>query len=393
MISPSSVLAPLVLAMLVLAGCTQGSTSGVRPAQQREAIPSTAPEISGPALRGTVHDASGKPVSGATVYAETILSKSESFFRGFKAFASLGLGCLDEQGCTAPNGSGIAALDGSFAIKVPKGGNNNKGVRITVVAQRQKTRVATSLTLPVSALSGLDVGTIPIATVGPTTTNSGGRMHVNPPPVPGAHLGAATISMSRIGGTEDQPVASGSSTDVSGGVDPRLIEDGRVLLESRQEGTVGTYPALVSSSLTRIGTAVPASRGASCHLLGAKGQKLPQQPCALTDGVLDTSWKPSDDPACVNGPCPGTLQNDHRDTYVTFATAIPATLLVIRGCGSTCHVFITDSAGRHALPEPTQSGVDTIYLTSLSGKLVTQVQVVTATGGFLTSLREVSLFR
>jgi hypothetical protein len=201
--------------------------------------------------------------------------------------------------------------------------------------------------------------------------------------------------MARIETTSDQQqVADGSELDVSAGVDLRLVEDGRVLLTSTQQGHVGDYKALVSSSIPITGTLVPPSRGAPCQLTGGRGQAIPQQPCQLTDGVLDSEWHPQDDPACASGPCTdGTAQREHRDTYVSLRTPVRATLLVVRGCGFTCHVSVTDTAGTHALLDPSDSGTDSLYVTTLSGLPLSKVHIVTATGGFLSSLREVSVWR
>ena len=388
----------MVAVAVVVAGvsaCTHPATSGGLPVIHREAIPDTAVAVKGPAITGSVRDSQGHVVSGATIYASVELSGREQFGRGLKAFVSLGLLCADKEGCSAPNAAGVAALDGTFAIPVPKGGDPANSLRVTVVVERGSTRVATSILLPSTARAGIQVGNVPVASSGPRTYLAGGLRHYSPPSVPAAHPDSATIQMSRVSGAsvDGQPITEAPSSDVSGGFDQRLIEDGRVLLESTQKGTIGGYPALLSSSLVLTGTAVPPSRGAACSLTDHAGKPIPQKPCGLTDGVLDTRWTPHDDPTCARGPCPGTIQNDHRDTYVTFTTPLAARLLVIRGCGFTCHVSITDTNGTHALHEPTSgAGPADVYSQVLGGAALRSVHIVTSTGGFLDSLREVSVF-
>ena len=375
-------------------GCTTSRTSGSLPVLHGEAIPDTAPKLSDPAVVGVVRDSSGSVVSGATVYASVELSKGERGYRGAKAFFSLGVLCADVEGCSTPTTTTLGAKDGTFAVAVPHGGDARDGLRVTVVAEHGETRVATSVLLPPAARAGVNAGDVPVAAGAPRTHLAGGKQHYDPPSVPSAHLGAATILLSRVRstGADGQPVTDSPSTDVSGGFDPRVIEDGRVLLESSQSGMVRGRPAIASSSLVMTGTVVPRSRGASCTLTDSRGRPMVQQPCGLTDGILDRPWTPKDDPACIDGPCPGTAQHDHRDTYVTLPAPFAARLLVIRGCGFTCHVFVTDSNGTHALPEPDSSSPDGLYRAVLSGAGLRSVHIVTSTGGFLSALREVSVF-
>jgi hypothetical protein len=137
---------------------------------------------------------------------------------------------------------------------------------------------------------------------------------------------------------------------------------------------------------------VPASRGAGCYVEGSRGQRIVQQPCGLTDGVLDLDWRPTDDPRCDQGPCPGHLQHDHRDVTVTFRKAIRGKLLVVRGC--TGCIAQVSSDGRQfatAGTEPFGSS-DTILVVPLTGATVRAVRIQTDTGGFFDSLREVSVW-
>lgn len=72
-----------------------------------------------------------------------------------------------------------------------------------------------------------------------------------------------------------------------------------------------------------------------------------------------------------------------------------ATLLVVRGCAFACKVSVSADGRRwRELPEPsTGAPTDGFYVQTLSGAPVRAARVTTATGGFFTKLREVSVFR
>jgi hypothetical protein len=186
-----------------------------------------------------------------------------------------------------------------------------------------------------------------------------------------------------------------SETSVRLPFDLRTAEDSRLLVVARQAARIGGRDATLSATNVLTGTAVPASRDAGCALTDSRGRPRPQKPCGLTDGVLGAAWTPDDDPRCAQGPCPGTAQHDHRDVVVRLPRAVAARFLVVRGCGFTCSVLVSADGRRYReLPAPASgSGVQGFYVQTLSGAKVLTVRVRTATGGFFTSLREVSLFR
>jgi len=191
----------------------------------------------------------------------------------------------------------------------------------------------------------------------------------------------------------DQPVAGDTEADVSSGFDYRLLEDGKAMLVSHQTGSVAGLPAEYSSSLVVTGHTIPGSRGAGCAVEDSHGGALPQHPCGLTNGALDQEWQPQDDPACNDGPCPGTLQNEHRDVTVLLAKPLAATLLVVRGCGFTCQVQVSaDGKNFGPFSGPPEDSSDSEYVEALPGLPVAAVRVETATGGFFDSLQQVSVF-
>jgi hypothetical protein len=379
--------------VLVVSGCAGIGDAG-SDVPSSGPIHATAPAISGPAILGTATDTTGRVGAGATVTVMVVLRSSEQAWRDAKAIFSLGLGCLDTQGCTPPRASGIVAADGHFAVAVPHGLTDKDGLAVTVEAQRgSDSRVSTTLLLPASAVSGATVS-VPLAADPAVLRVSANRARLQPPSVTGASTEGGTVQMDQVDTTGDgQPVSGDSETDVSGGFDVRLIEDGKAMLVSHQAGSVNGLTAEYSSSLVITGHAIPGSRGAGCVVEDSHGAALPQHPCGLTNGALDQAWQPQDDPACAGGPCPGTLQSDHRDVTVLLPKPIGATLLVVRGCAFTCKVQVSVD-GTHFGPfsGPPQDSTGNEYSESLPGLPVAAVRVETATGGFFDSLQQVSVF-
>lgn len=384
----------LILVAPAAAGCTTGADAGDTPTLSGP-VPAHPATVSGPAIRGRVHT-DGAAAAGATVIITVVLRSDEVAGRTLKAASTLGFGCLDRAGCTAPSAEGRVAQDGRFIVAVPKGQTEHDDLNLTVLAQRGAGgRVATSVTLPYADHVGADVGTIPLAAAAGSVITTAGRNHYVPSPVFGAGA-SPTITMGRAttvsGG--DQFVAEGTANDVSGGYDPRVVEDGRVLLVSTTEGEVETAPAVFSSSLLVRGGLVPPSRGAACSVEDADGQLIAQNPCGLTDGMLDTPWVLHDDPRCSSGPCPGTAQDRARDVTVLLTHPVRADLIVIRGCGFTCQVSWSTDGSTFAAwnPAPQDTGPDAVFDLSVPDQAVVAVKVQTATGGFFTSLRQVSVW-
>jgi hypothetical protein len=323
-----------------------------------------------------------------------VLRPSEQAWRDAKAIFSLGLGCLDKQGCSAPSAQGVVAADGQFAVAVPHGLTDKDGLAVTVEATRgTDARVSTTLLLPESAVSGASVS-VPLAADAAVLEVIGHHAALRPPSVTGASVAGGTVEMDQVDTRSSESVAGARQTDVSSGFDIRVLEDGRAMLVSHQTGTVDGLHAEYSASLVVTGHAVPDSRGAGCVIEDSRGGALPQHPCGLTNGALEQRWRPQDDPTCADGPCPGTIQNEHRDVTVLLRKPIDATLLVVRGCGFTCRVQVsTDGKAFGTFSgAPDDSATDNEYVETLRGLPVAAVRVETATGGFFISLQQVSVF-
>jgi hypothetical protein len=391
-----------VLAVSLLAGCVDsttraGNTTPVDPAN----LPPHAAAVTGPAISGTVRNQAGKPVPGATVTVALLRSKAERTSIGIGAAFSLGFTCFAEKrGCKAPTRTGTVAQDGSFAVAMPaNNGDPPVGVAIGVVGlvspNDTDSRVGTTLELPATAATGATVD-VPMAAGPAQLLPHGTQLQITMPKVAGATpTGATTVTVSQLPAEGDVSNATTdlTTTPVKLPFDLRLGEDSRLLIAAAQPAKVGKYTATLSATRVISGTTVPRSRGAGCTVTDSQGKARKQRPCGLTDGALGVAWTPDDDPKCVNGPCPGTAQHDHRDVLIELRKPINATLLVVRGCGFTCTVTVS-SDGKHFrdLPAPETSGTSGFYVQRLSGAAVRYVRVQTATGGFFTSLREVSVF-
>lgn len=396
-ISAISAIAATVCILTSLAGCSMtriGDAGDSDSVPQSVSIPATPAAVSGPAIRGTAVDTAGRAGAGATVTVTVVLRQSEQAQRDAKAIFSLGLGCLDKQGCSAPSAHGVVARDGHFAIPVPHGLTDKDGLAVTVEAARgSDARVSTTLLLPPSAVSGASV-TVPLASDAAALKVNGHHAALRPPAVTGADAAGTTIELRQLSANDSDPGVRATETDVSGGFDIRVLEDGRAMLVSHQTGTADGVPAQYSASLVVTGHAVPDSRSAGCVIEDSHGGPLPQHPCGLTNGALNQQWQPQDDPACASGPCPGTLQNKHRDVTVLLQKPIDATLLVVRGCGFTCRVQVS-ADGKNFGPfsePPDDSSTNYEYIKTLPGLPIQAVRVETSTGGFFDSLQQVSVF-
>jgi hypothetical protein len=378
----------VAVAAIALAGCAQAETAGQIPATTPPSVPAHAAPVAGRSMNGVVTDASGSPIAGATVVVTVALSGGEQAVRAVGAFSTAGIFCL--IGCSAPHDSGVSARDGSFAVALPGANPEHDDYRLTVAAARGPARVATSVVLPWTHGS-VTRADVQLADGSPQLRAAGDRRSVVPPALP-ARYDATDFSAALEEETGSPPVADGQELTVTDGYDARVVEDEYLLLTTVQTGRIGQVSAVFSSSLEVTGNDVPPSRGAKCFVTGSRGQSIAQPVCGLTDGVLDTDWQPVDDPRCVDGPCPGTAQDDHRDVTVVLSKPMPEALLVVRGCLG-CSVA-TSSDGRHFSTVATApfGGTDDVLVKELTGRLVAAVRVQTDTGGFFDRLREVSVF-
>lgn len=403
MAGPARIAAAMVAVLSLLVGCVDSSTEagGTAPVGPNN-LPPHAAAVTGPAMTGTVMNTAGAPVPGAAVTVTLLRSKAERAAVGVEAAFSLGLSCFTEKrGCRAPTSHGTVALDGSYAVPMPtNNGDAPIAVALGVVSPSSPddpgSRVGTSLVLPPRDAAGAKVD-VPLAGAPARLRPTGNQLQVVMPAVDGAiATGPTTVTVTQLPADGDVSTAKTDLTESPVGLpfDLRIGEDSRLLIDATQPAKIGHNDATLSATRVLAGDTVPASRAASCTVTDSQGRPRKQRPCGLTDGALGMAWQPDDDPRCASGPCPGTAQHDHRDVLITLSRSVRATLLVVRGCAFTCTVTVSaDGTHFRDLPAPSSStSTQGFYVQPLSGAPVRFVRVQTATGGFFTSLREVSVF-
>ncbi len=137
----------------------------------------------------------------------------------------------------------------------------------------------------------------------------------------------------------------------------------------------------------RAGAPLARSKGARVKPLRSTRVASPTA-CSIPTGS-STTTRPA-----VQGPCPGTAQDQVRDVTVVLAHPMVADLIVVRGCGFTCQVAVsadgsTFGAWRQA---PQAAGTAGTFADQVPAQRVVAVRVQTATGGFFTALRQVSVW-
>jgi hypothetical protein len=379
---------------LLVAGCaTDPGDAGNIPVDQGP-VPAHPAPVDGPAVTGRAFDTAGQPAAGATVLAWIDLNGGERLGRNWMSFTSFGLACLTDVECTVPTEFGRVAADGRFALEAPQGEVDRRDdlVVMVVAARGDEARVATTVRVDRHRNGSGDAGTVTLAAGSPQVRRSDHTIRLEMPSV-GSPTSGTRVRMARAQLVDGQYVEDGTATPVSGGLDSRVIEDGQVLLTGVQEGRVRDRRAAFSATIVTSGATVPPTRGEGCYVLGSRGQRIKQQPCGLTDGILDEQWRPRDDPRCKRGPCKGRAQHDHRDSTVVFDRPLDVGLVVVRGCGFTCRVGLsTDGRTFGYWREAGTSSPDDVFIDKIQVRHVVAIRVETATGGFFSSLREVSAF-
>lgn len=175
------------------------------------------------------------------------------------------------------------------------------------------------------------------------------------------------------------PVWRVMTADSASTVDPRVVEDtnGRVVLggaaQDRIEGSAVDLHWR-SPGVGYAGVGAPPSRGRPCTFVDATGALLPASGgCSLTDGQLSRA---------TGAPPQGAAAAD-----VSLAQPVPATLVVVRGCASSCDVAVT-SDGTTFTTAGTATGDDAVV--ALDGTPIKGVRV--GLGSSPSQLREVSVW-
>ena len=222
----------------------------------------------------------------------------------------------------------------------------------------------------------------PLALVDPGLTVAGERDVVarwspaRPPPYELTFEGAAAT-----------PVWRTDAGDTTEAVDGRVLEDseGRVVVG-------GAYREAISGSDVEVrwrspgvgyaaGAGPPPSRGRPCRYVDAGGRAAAPSPCGVTDGALATE---AATPAVCRTPdacTPATA------VVVDLGGAVPAELVVVRGCRGGCAVDVSDDGTTY---RPAGGVADGFGALALDGRPVSAVRV--GLGSVPSGVREVSVW-
>ncbi len=184
-----------------------------------------------------------------------------------------------------------------------------------------------------------------------------------------------------------------TTADQGATVDARILEDtaGRVVVAGGHNETIEGSDVAVRWRSAGVGFAAaagpPPSRGRPCRYLDAAGRHTVASPCALTDGELTTIGSA---PQVCADPVDGEPPADCEAPTVVeldLGAAVPAELVVVRGCEDGCAV---ETTGDGVTYRPVGSVSDDFGAVLLDGQPTTAVRVGLGSSAF--GLREVSVW-
>jgi hypothetical protein len=196
----------------------------------------------------------------------------------------------------------------------------------------------------------------------------------------------------------DEPVALWQVTTATGEatIDPRVLEDtsGRVVVAAGFEDEIEGSDLAVRWRSPGVGYAAgagpPPSRGRPCRYVDAAGTTGPADAgCGLTDGNLvvedaaSSICPPATDEAATTTACTAPVAG-----IVDLGGAVPAELIVVRGCPGGCAVDVSADGTTF---RPVGAVADGYGIVELDGQPVTAVRVGLGTGT-TGALREVSVW-
>jgi hypothetical protein len=346
----------------------------------------------------------GAPVSGVRVALGKEASAGDVFF----GVVSIGLSCLEQQFSACKSRSvTTASTDGTFAFSL-KGSDTQDSFGDAAVLD-----LVTALPRTGDELAGPGLNTRfqvqavhvtePLNMWEPNVSvaASGGQVLARwtEPPAslfpPEADLGTMQRSVVFQGAdAEDVWTAHGHAGGAE--LDARLLEDstGGVVVFSSvaniklppARGTDVEVQARSARYAYASRAGVPASRGKPCSVPGPDGKAVLQSPCTLTDGRFG--------PTFAYRACSGQ-QSCAEPKTVTFdlGRTIPVTLIVVRGCGTTCTAEAsTDNTTWRSVGTSTSSGQEPSRDVAMpvAGAAARFVRI-TSDGG-LSEMREVSIW-
>ena len=306
-------------------------------------------------IHGTVQDDSGRGVAGRSVLARKSLSTDELRGRMQRVLSSVELACVDSR---PPS-----RCHRAHYLHVAKSGNDGS---FRVVLKGQDTQ--TALGLSASTIEIAVNGDAPAGTLSGPSTSQAVDVQVTDLPLPPLRLWSALPSVDPTSpgahvGWSPLPADAGASPlyrvlfdDGGGGLvwDSGPLQgrtsydvDGRVLEDADGAvSVVATADTQVTKSADRLAfrtsrrhvrsaAGVPASRGKPCSVALAGAAPTAASPCGLTDGAFDRFAL-----ANILGPALGgpNAAGTAAAATVDLGEALSPTLIVVRGCPTTCAV-------------------------------------------------------
>jgi hypothetical protein len=338
-------------------------------------------------VQGTLHDVDGAPLASRPVR----LGSGVSGLEGGSGFLTVGLFCLSGE-CSGDFFDARSDDDGSFAFELTGADTQStfgeavsfllsasgepRGEHPTGPAVAARFRIQTDqLSLPDLQLVDPDL-----------------RIEARGASVSATWDDAAPAPYTVGFATPDGlPVWEVTAAERAATVDGRVLEDVTGLVTvggSRTDAIEGSELAVTwrsSGVAFRGGFGAPPSRGGSCELRSSDGAVVEVDECGLADGSMQPAGLVGTVCAEPTAETPSPPCAPAERVRLRLPEAIPADLLVVRGCTDPCRAAVVGAPGGAVTDVgPISGAFDTVVL---GGAPVTAIEVITED---VSSLVEVS---
>lgn len=379
---------PVVRAVLVAGGC---ALVAVGCSDQSRIDPGAAVVVS-----GTARAPDGAPLGGEPVRLGSGVSAGEGAF----AVLTLGLACTTGI-CTGNVHDTTTGADGSYRFDLEGRATQSSfgealSQLVSVSGAPEGSQVSGPTTSARFRVQVEDVRLPVLELVDPRLSVDGGADVVArwSTPRPGPY--ELTFEEAQPAPVWRVPTAEGAAA-----VDPRVLEDtsGRVVVaggsSARIEGSDVEIHWRSPGVAYVAGAGPPASRGRPCRFVDAAGAGAPTTGgCPVTDGDLTSS--PPTSGSCITPaaavqapgapPAPPPPCSRPVAVVVDLGRAVPADLVVVRGCEGGCAVDVSADGRSFTAAGAVSDGFGTL---GLAGQPITSVRVGLGSG---TALREISVW-
>jgi hypothetical protein len=339
-------------------------------------------------VRGTVHDVDGEPLAARPVR----LGSGVSDLEGATGALTVGLFCLSGE-CAGDSFDDRSGEDGSFSFELTGAdAQSTFGEAVSFLLSTSGEPRGKHPTGPaVSARFRIQTADLALPTL--RLVDPGLRLAADGPAVTASWEADAPAPYTVSYATRDsEPVWEASVAAPAASADGRVLEDVTGLATvggSRTDAVDGsdlTVSWRSSGVAFRGGFGAPASRGAPCDVRSSAGLATEIAGCPLTDGAFRRSAIPQS--VCPEPAGEGTTTScaPAEGIRVHLPTAVPADLLVVRGCTAPCRAEVVTGDGAATDVGPVSGAFATV---ALAGAPVTAVDIITAD---VTSLVEVSVW-